>query len=171
MNMSQYQTIDFEFITNSSGDFDSLLDRLDMKKEDAGVLALTYYGLYINGVYKGGRKIFMIDPTGKGAWELDDEQTPDHKRADAVTLEIDEDIIRNLTRHAHQPDPADTLTAAFILLEKICDVRDSGWGLGLYDEKAHDMIPITLEISTLEPSQESNDTLVRSLAPSKPNLH
>lgn len=169
--MSTLEEVDFEFITNSSGSFEGLLDRLDVKQDDAVLMALTYYAIYVHGEFKGGRKLVMIDPKGESAWELDDELTEDHVRADFLTVNVDKGIVENLTRHANVPDPTDTLTRAFILLEKICDVRDTGWGVGLFDKETSVIDRLVMKGGVEEPIEEATEKIVKAMAPGKLIMH
>lgn len=130
--MSHYEDVDFDFVTCSSGSFEALLERIGMTAENACEMAITYYAYYVQGEYKDGPVLVMLKPDNKSAWPLDDDKTDEHVRADTLTMKVDSDVLRILTRDAHKGDISDTLTSAFILLEKICDVNDTEWNLGLY---------------------------------------
>lgn len=134
--MSPYEEVSFDFVTSTSGSFDALLARMDTTAENACVMAITYYAYYVKGAHQGGPALVMLQPDNKAAWPLDDDKTNEHVRADNLTMKVDAEILRILTRDARKGDASDTLTSAFILLEKICDVNDSDWNLGLYTKGA-----------------------------------
>ena len=169
--MSTDEEIDFYFVTKSSGSLNGLLDRLDVSKKNAALMALTYYALYVHGLHQGGRALVMTHPAGKKVWELDDQDTPEHARADLVSLTVNMSAINLLTRHARLHDAADTLTRAFVLLEKVRDIYDSGWGLGLYDKKSGTVDPITLKIELEEAASEATEKVIAAMHPPKPFLH
>ena len=139
-----------------------------MNKEDAAAKALTYYVIYATGLHHGGRQLMIVDPAGQEAYDIDDAITPEHENTDRITVSFDPDMLTRVTQYTLHSKPEDTLQAAFILLERICDVRDMEWGLGLYDAKSHDLVPLKAEEHSPEPTAESMDKLVLSLAPPRP---
>ena len=166
--MSTEQEFRFDFHTSSSGDFKGLLARLDMNKTEATAKALIYYALYICGVYHGGRQLVMVDPSGQEAWPLEAEPSEEHTHSDTLSVKFNEATLSNITSSAYKASVSEMLTSAFVLLEAICDIRDSNYGLGLYDPKAHEVVPLKAEEHSPGESADSIDKLVLAIAPSRP---
>lgn len=169
--MSKDTTLRFDFYTSSSGNFQSLLARLDMSKEEATAKALTYYALYINGVHHGGRQLVMVDPSGQEAWPIDADVTDAHQHSDTLPLTFNKTTLEHIAASGYKASPSDMLTSAFLLLETICDIRDSDYGLGLYDSHAQEVIPLKADEHSPAPTSEGLDRLVLALAPNKHNLN
>lgn len=149
--MTQDKDFTFDFYTETSGSFQDLLARLDMNKEDATAKALTYYVIFVTGLYHGGRQLMMVEPGGQKAYDIDAALTEEHQNSDRVTVKFDDAMLARVTQYSLHSSPEETLQAAFVLLEKICDVRDMEWGLGLYDAHSHDLVPLTAEEHSRNP--------------------
>lgn len=165
--MSTEKDFRFDFHTSSSGDFKGLLARLDMNQTEATAKALIYYALYICGVYHGGRQLVMVDPSGHEAWPLDAEPSEAHTHSDTLSVKFNEATLNHISASAYKNSVSEMLTSAFVLLETICDIRDSNYGLGLYDAQSHELVPLRAEEHSPGDSADSIDKLVLAIAPSR----
>ncbi len=171
--MGPIKDIDFTFKSATSGSFEKLLSRLNITQDEAVELALTYYGLYLNGTKQHGRLLFIVNTESGSGCDLDDEVTPQHRRVGMVTATYDQRIIDGLTRIGEKDSPEDMLTSAFVLLEKVCDAEDTGWKLYLcdYSKMPPEAQPLNLSTFTDDITPEDEVQIARATAPRGPYLH
>lgn len=161
------KTINFAFMTASSGNLERLQQRLGKDSlQDVADLAIGYYALYCPGEYNNGQELVMLDRTRQEAESLNDEPTPDHKQAGQLEINIDAELIEELTTLSGNSNDADTLTRAFILIEDICDEKEKGLVLAMMDEDAEEVT-----ILQLKDHDVPNTTASAPLPYSKNTLH
>lgn len=138
--MSQ-DSILFVFHTASKGNMDDLIQKAGLNtKEDVINQALIFYSYFIAGERENGPCLVKGDMALDEVEfdEFTDKRTRKHKRADTLDIEVNMDVLWNLTRRARLKDPEDTLTAALILYEQIIDAINAGLSVGTFDPDAND---------------------------------
>ena len=164
--MREQEEVSFDFMSDTSGRFDRLLERLGVPEDDAVKMALHYYARYLDGTRRNGPLLVIIDPETQTGVDLDDEITEEYKRCGIVTVSFDKTILDGMTTIAGHDDPTDLMTSAFVLLEKACDARDIGWKVGVYDDTVNPP-----EVTLLDMIDGSAGTPAPAKAPPGPHLH
>ena len=135
------ESILFEFHTASKGNMDDLIRKAGLEtKEDVINQALIFYSYFIAGERENGPCLVKGDMKLKEVKldEFNDKRTRKHHRADTLDIEVNMDVLWNLTRRARLKDPEDTLTAALIVYEQVIDAINAGLNIGTFDPDAND---------------------------------
>ena len=134
-------------------------------------MALTYYGLFLNGEYKGGNPLVACTSLADDAFIFNDDIPPDYYIAGYAEVPLDSRTLRFMTAHSRKNDPAKMLSAAFAMMEKICNLRESGWRIGLHDRITHTVTPLILEQNVRALTTGADDALQRAMRPATPRFH
>lgn len=165
---NQTKSIQFIFMTASSGSIDRLQQRLGKSSvQDLADLAIGYYALYCPGEYNNGQELVMVDRVRQEAEGLNDEPTDSHKNSGQLQVSIDSELIEELTDMSGNSNDADTLTRAFILLEDICDEKEKGLELALMDEDSEEVTFLQMK----DRSQPQSASPAPPMPYTKPTLH
>ncbi len=162
----------FDFHSGTSRDFDHLMERMGVSDhEEAVEMALTYYGLFLNGEYKGGNQLVACTSLMDDAFVIGDDIPDDYTIADYAQVPIDSQVQSFMTFHSRKSDASSMLSAAFAMMEKICNLWESGWHVGLHDRATHIVTPFIMSTSTREMSVEAGEALQRAMRPATLRLH
>lgn len=149
--------IQFTFMTATSGNYQTLLERVGViESKDLVNLALHYFEIYMRGACGEDLPLVMYNPHTLKVYEIDDKESPVHHAAEELQFTVNNDHFEETANRLKIANASEMMTRAFIILERICDLEEAGWLVGCYDkkEKVIDAIENPLYISrpTLTPT-------------------
>lgn len=162
----------FDFHSGTSRDFEHLMARMGVSgRAEALTMALSYYGLFLNGVYNGGSRLVACTALTDEAFAIDDDIPQDYYIAGYAEVPADSRTLDFMTRHSRKRDASHMLSAAFTVMEKICNLRESGWRIGLHDRLTHQVTPLVMTPHASGTDAAAVEALQQAMRPAALKVH